>query len=472
MTTPVPSVGDRVYLKSILTNVHIFGVVTDGETPDQFSATLEIAGENATLSTAALVGPRGPQGASMFALRLQVSTIDDPEDLPTNLTDDEIDVGKYWIMNQFDNINEIQRVSILGGPTGGTFPLTYAGETTDPIARNATPTAVQNALIALPNLGPGDVAVDGPSGGPWIVEFQGAQAGIDQDAMSGNPAELTGGGDVEIDVATLQKGEVVPIGSRAYVWFGDHYRILTMGSEGPVGPVPNITWGIQLVDPDTTEQSWVEQSGTSYNPSVLLHIKAPRGPRGYNATIRDATDYDDTVAPETGQVMMWDGTNWKPAWVGAIIPKFFTIPQNAFSDFEGFSTRAPIGSFAVPPLSFAWKPMVWGKIKANGLELDSDPLIIGSEVRLGHPTTGQLVARGFGNSSTWAHLSPHTSMNSDPSTAITPDNETALVPAHHTGNAGTLYVNLYNDGLTGVYIFHKANAQLALLAVPVVTVGG
>lgn len=470
MTTPV--VGDLVYLKSILTNVHIYGVVTDGETPDQFTATLEIAGDNATLTTAALVGPRGPQGSSMFALRLQVSTIDDPEDLPSNLTDDEQDVGKYWIMNQWNSINEIQRVAILGGPTGGTFTLTFNGQTTGPIARNASPSTVQTALVALDNLSTGDVAVDGPAGGPWIVEFQGAQSGIDQDEMSGNASLLTGGGSVEVDVSTNQMGQTIPIGSRAYVWFGDHYRILMMGSEGPPGPVPNIAWGIELIDPDTTEQSWVEQTGTSYNPSVLLHIKAPRGPRGYNATLRDATDYDDTVEPEIGQVMMWDGINWKPAWVGDITPKFFTIPQNAFSNFEGFATRAPIGSFAVPPLSFPWKPMVWGKIKAFGLELDSDPLIIGSEVRLGNQTTGQLVARGFGNSSNWAHLSPHTSMNSDPSTAITPDNGTALVPANHTGTAGTLYFNLYNDGLTGVYIFNKANAQMALLAVPIPVIPG
>lgn len=465
MTTP--AVGDLVYLKSILTNVHIYGVVTDGETPDLFSATLEIAGENATLSTAALVGPRGPAGTSMFALRFQMSTIDDPEDLPTNLTDDEQDVGKYWIMNQYDNINEIQRIALLGGATTGTFTLTFNGEETIPISVAATATTVETALLGLPNIGPGEVAVDGPAGGPWIVEFQADKSGIAQNMISGDGTLLSGGTDEEVDVSRTQVGEIVPIGSRAYIWYGDHYRILAMGSEGPAGPVPNISWGIKLIDPDTTEQSWVEQSGTAYNPSVLLHIKAPRGPRGYNATIRDSTDYDDSEEPEIGQVMMWDGTNWKPSWVGSIIPKFFTVPQASFTDFEGFSTRAPIGSFAVPPLDFAWKPMVWGKIKAFGLELDSDPLIIGSEVRLGHPTTGQLVSRGFGNSSNWAHLSPHTSMNSDPATAITPDNATALVPANHTGTAGTLYFNLYNDGLTGVYIFHKANAQIALLAVPI-----
>jgi hypothetical protein len=34
--------------------------------------------------------------------------------------------------------NEIQQVAITGGPTGGTFTLTYSGQTTGAIAYNAT----------------------------------------------------------------------------------------------------------------------------------------------------------------------------------------------------------------------------------------------------------------------------------------------------------------------------------------------
>lgn len=461
-----PAVGELVYLKSVLSNVHIYGVVTDGETPDQFCATLEIAGDQATMTLAALTGPPGPSGTHAFALRLQTSTIDDPEDLPQNLTDDDQDIGKYWIMNQYENINEIQTITITGAPSGGSFTLTYDGQTTGSIARSASAATLQTALIALSNISGGDVAVDGPSGGPWTVEFQGAKSGIDQPIMTAT-SSLTGGTLPAIVVATTQVGEINLVGSRAYIWFGDHYKILMMGSEGPPGPVPKITWGVELVDPDSEEPSSVLQTGSAYNPSVLLKLKAPRGPRGYNATIRDSTDYDDSEEPSTGQVLMWDGANWKPSDVGAIIPRPFTVPETAFSNYEGLSTRAPIGSFAVPALAFPWKPLVWGKIKAYGLELDSDPLIIGCEVRLGHPTTGQLVARGFGNTANWANISPHTSTASDPTAAMTPDNDLAKVPANHTGTAGTLYINLYNDGLTGVYLFNKAGAQLMVMAVPV-----
>lgn len=357
-------IGEMVHLKSVLTNVHIFGVVTDGETPDQFCATLEIAGENATMSLAALEGPAGPQGQHAFALRLQRSIIDDPEDLPQNLTDLPEDLGKYWIMNHYD----------------------------------------------------------------------------DEDNL---------------------------IGSRAYIWFGDHYRVLMMGSEGPPGPVPKITWGFELLDPDGEEDTHVIQTGTAYNPSVLVKAKVPRGPMGPASAISLAPDVDMTTPPQNGQVLAWNGEKWAPMSVGAIIPRPFIIPEAAFTNYEGLSTRAPIGSFAVPALPFAWKPWVVGKIRARGLELDSDPLIIGCEVRLGHPTSGQLVARGFGNNSGWTILTPHTSEPSSPSTAMTPDNQTALVPANHTGNDGTLYINLYNDGIVGVYLFNRTNAQIGVMAVPV-----
>ncbi|OBF77101.1 hypothetical protein [Mycolicibacterium fortuitum] len=452
MSAPI---GEMVYLKSILTNVHIYGSVTDGATPDQFCATLEIAGENATMSLAALVGPQGPQGQHAFALRLQKSTIDDPEDLPQNLTDDPEDLGKYWIMNHYETINEVQVVTLDG--SGTPFTLTYSGQTTSAISTTATASQVADALDALPNLAHSQIALDGLAGGPYTVTFQGTKAGINQPVMTATHAT----------VETTQEGEINLVGARAYIWMGDHYRILMMGSEGPVGPVPRIAWGVQLLDPDGDEETNVVQTGTAYNPSVLLKLKVPRGPQGEAGLIRDASDYDDSEAPQTGQVLMWNGTKFAPAWVGSIIPKPFIVPEAAFNNYEGLSTRAPIGTFPVPALDFPWKPFVWGKIKATGLELDEDPLIIGCEVRLGHPTTGTLVARGFGNSTGWTTLTPHTSTPSSPSVAMTPDNATGLVPANHTGNDGTLYINLYNDGLAGVYLFNKANAQLAVLAVPV-----
>ena len=108
-------------------------------------------------------------------------------------------------------------------------------------------------------------------------------------------------------------------------------------------------------------------------------------------------------------------------------------------------------------------PFVNGHIKAFGVELDADPLTIGCEVRLGDPTTGQLIGRGFGNISSWTHIKPHFSTSGDPTTAVSPDNGVALVPA---GQTATINVNLYNDGLLGAYIFNNAGAQLTILTVP------
>src|SRR5689334_1738640 len=53
-----------------------------------------------------------------------------------------------------DAVNTKQTVVIHGSPTGGTFTLTFSGQTTADIAYNANASAVQSALIALSNLAP------------------------------------------------------------------------------------------------------------------------------------------------------------------------------------------------------------------------------------------------------------------------------------------------------------------------------
>jgi len=49
-------------------------------------------------------------------------------------------------------VNEVQRVTFSETPTGGTFTITYDGQTTGAIAYNASITTVKNALEALPNI--------------------------------------------------------------------------------------------------------------------------------------------------------------------------------------------------------------------------------------------------------------------------------------------------------------------------------
>lgn len=98
---------------------------------------------------------------------------------------------------------EVQTVTITGSPTGGTFTLTWNGQTTAPIAFNASAATVQAALEALSNIAPGDVSVAGSAGGPWTVTFN-DRGNVAQMTASG--AGLTGGTAPAVGVATTTPG--------------------------------------------------------------------------------------------------------------------------------------------------------------------------------------------------------------------------------------------------------------------------
>lgn len=86
--------------------------------------------------------------------------------------------------------NEVQGIYHDG--TGGTFTLTYSGQTTTALAWNATDTVIQTALEALSNIAPGDVDVNG-STGAWSVEFKGTLAATNVAKMTMSDTSLTGG---------------------------------------------------------------------------------------------------------------------------------------------------------------------------------------------------------------------------------------------------------------------------------------
>jgi Phage gp6-like head-tail connector protein len=88
-----------------------------------------------------------------------------------------------------------QTIMIYGTPTGGTFTLTFNGDSTSSIAYNATAATVQTALQALGNIGSGNVIC---SGGPLptipiFVTWSGSMAqGVTyQPSISASPS-LTG----------------------------------------------------------------------------------------------------------------------------------------------------------------------------------------------------------------------------------------------------------------------------------------
>lgn len=75
--------------------------------------------------------------------------------------------------------NEVQVVTITGEPTGGTFKLCFDGQWTDPIPWNAPVLTVAQKLAALPNIGVWDVNVEREwwkPYAPYTIKFNGPTA--------------------------------------------------------------------------------------------------------------------------------------------------------------------------------------------------------------------------------------------------------------------------------------------------------
>jgi flagellar hook protein FlgE len=92
-------------------------------------------------------------------------------------------------------VNEVQTIALTGAPTGGTFTLTYAGQTTAALNYNSTAAQIDTALEALSNIGVGDVTCAGGAlpGTAVTVTFTGALADTDAALMTIDTSGLTGG---------------------------------------------------------------------------------------------------------------------------------------------------------------------------------------------------------------------------------------------------------------------------------------
>jgi hypothetical protein len=106
------------------------------------------------------------------------------------------------------NANDVQTVSTSGAPTGGSFTLTFNGQTTSNIPYNATAAQVLTALTALSNIG--SAANVATSGGPLptgvVVTFQGLLGNSPQSVMTTNSSGLTGGATPTASVAHTTTG--------------------------------------------------------------------------------------------------------------------------------------------------------------------------------------------------------------------------------------------------------------------------
>lgn len=109
--------------------------------------------------------------------------------------------------------NEVQKVQVKA--KAGTFKLTFDGKQTANIAFDAEAAAVQSALVALSNIGAGDVEVTGGPGdengtAPYIVTFKGALAKEDVPELTADATGLTEGTKT-VTITTQTPGDSVAV---------------------------------------------------------------------------------------------------------------------------------------------------------------------------------------------------------------------------------------------------------------------
>jgi hypothetical protein len=120
------------------------------------------------------------------------------------------------LLNAAGPVSEVQLVRVVGT---GTFTLTFNGQTTSPLAANASAATVQAQLESLSSIGAGNVAVSVSTfpNSVYAMRFQGALAELNQPAFTGTASANTSltirtaldGG----NVATDQRGFTRPQGS-------------------------------------------------------------------------------------------------------------------------------------------------------------------------------------------------------------------------------------------------------------------
>lgn len=147
---------------------------------------------------------------------LDVSTFTPAVHYPDGYIKSGTAVGKITATGKYGpyagQTNEVQSVTITGTPTGGTFTLTWSGQTTAAIPYNATAAQVLAALQALSNIGNNDVSVTGGPGpgSAFAVTFKGLLGGTDVAAMTASGAGLTGGTTPGVTIGTTTAGGANP----------------------------------------------------------------------------------------------------------------------------------------------------------------------------------------------------------------------------------------------------------------------
>jgi hypothetical protein len=490
-TTQTLNVGDTVPVGTVLANLIIMGIVTDINNPNMFAATLQALQSQALLTVPVLQGIPGNPGQPSFALRFQNQVLASTDDLPTDLTNEPSDLGKYWVFDVTDqnaNIIATQMQVWFGTSIGWqAFPIGTPG----PVG--PYPLITPNLVLVEPNNGQGPggadswMTVTGTVSNPTFTYYVAAPAG-----PTGPTATLDSCPDVDFATNAPSPGDSLVCSSRVTPGAPAALTI-TPSSTGGTFAAGSYFWEVTAIfanGDETLPSNEVTTTFEGSTSSVVLSWNAPggggavgykvyRGTSAFNISVLvteidsgATTTYTDTgsagtpaTPPSTG--VTFGRSIWVPQSQSLMLPQLFTIPQSAFSSQEGIggSTQS-VCTFALPAQDWPWIPYVFGQMQIFGLNISLTPLLVGAEVLLGNSSNGQQIAAGEGNALGTVMLIPNPCNANNTSAAMTPTNQIGLVPANHTGTQGTIYINLVQQGMAGIFDFNANGSSASVLVVP------
>lgn len=171
--------------------------------------------------------------------------------------------------------NEVQSVTVTGAPTGGTYRLTIYGQTTGPIAFNASNATLQGLLDALDVFEPGDVVVSGTATAR-VLTYGGRFAAENVSQIAATDIALTGGTAPTVTTATTTPGVRTP----------------------------------KTVDPYSSGL-------TDFDPFALYAMRRCSGPVDFNRAVDRATKAFAAAEERAAEAALW--ARWTAAAAGVVV---------------------------------------------------------------------------------------------------------------------------------------------------------
>ena len=173
------------------------------------------------------------------------------EPTTSNLTPDvSISVDMLTYLNTDDGAsNEIQTITTTDEPDGGTYTLSFGGETTGAIAHDADAAAIKSALVAgISTISTDDIDVTGgPIGAstPIVITFKGTLAAQDVGDITIDASNLTTGGS-QSDTPTVTEARQGHPASGLFAGSANRTYTCTVVGTGDVGVASSLQIEVKI----------------------------------------------------------------------------------------------------------------------------------------------------------------------------------------------------------------------------------